>query len=338
MRHIYWFFLFGLLLNLMGFDQAFAKSAGADEPVVEVILYWEAGCPACEKVIEEVLPTLQKRYGQQLVIHPIEIISVQDVEMLYQIGAGYGLTKEQIGVPMLLIGDVALVGSEQIPRQLPSLIEDYLRKGGVRTEIRRAPQAELVYASAAEPVWSGMPLAWGLMAFMLIALGYTAWRMIRAFRGHAMKPLPIWIDRSIPVLAVLGLAVAGYLTYVEGTYTLAVCGPVGDCNAVQSSPYARLFGVIPVGLFGMIGYVAILAAWFWQRFRQDRWSALMPVSILGMAVFGTLFSAYLTYLEIFVIRAVCIWCLASAFIITLLMLASLPAATSWLSIVEEDEP
>lgn len=338
MRYIYWLFLCGLLLNLIGADPVFAKPSRADEPVVEVIVYWEAGCPACEKVLEEVLPPLQERYGQQLVIHPIEIISVQDVEMLYQIGAGYGLTKEQIGVPMLLIGDVALVGSEQIPRQLPSLIEDYLRQGGVRTEIRRAPQAELAATSAAQPVWSGMPLAWGLMVFMLIALGYTTWQTIRSFQGHTVNPLPTWIDRSIPVLAVLGLAVAGYLTYVEGTYTLAVCGPVGDCNAVQNSPYARLFGVIPVGLFGMIGYIAILAAWFWQKFRQDRWSALMPVAILGMAAFGTLFSVYLTYLEIFVIRAVCIWCLASAFIITLLMLASLPAATSWLSIVEEDEP
>ena len=58
--------------------------------------------------------------------------------------------------------------------------------------------------------------------------------------------------------AFIGLAVAGYLTYVETQAVAAVCGPVGDCNAVQTSSYSKLFGLIPVGLIGMAGYVAIL--------------------------------------------------------------------------------
>jgi uncharacterized membrane protein len=59
--------------------------------------------------------------------------------------------------------------------------------------------------------------------------------------------------------------------------------------------------------------------------------------MFGMALFGTLFSIYLTYLELFVIHAVCIWCLASAVIITVLMLLNLPAITLWLAIPDEEE-
>jgi len=89
---------------------------------------------------------------------------------------------------------------------------------------------------------------------------------------------------------------------------------------VQSSAYARLFGVLPVGVLGVAGYVLILAAWTWKRFRSDRLVGYASRLIFGMAFFGTLFSLYLTYLEPFVIKAVCAWCLTSAILITLLLL------------------
>ena len=192
-------------------------------------------------------------------------------------------------------------------------------------------------AAEDNPAWNGLALAWVLMAFMLVALGITAWRVWRAFQGLGAAPGPAWLTWSIPILAVLGLGVSVYLTYVEATSASAVCGPVGDCNAVQTSSYARLFGLIPIGLIGTLGYVAILAAWVWQRLSANGLVDFVPISILGMAAFGTLFSVYLTYLEIFVIKAVCIWCLSSALIITLIMLAGLPPAAAWLSPVEEVE-
>jgi uncharacterized membrane protein len=124
----------------------------------------------------------------------------------------------------------------------------------------------------------------------------------------------------------LGIGVAGYLTYVETTQTLAVCGPVGDCNTVQQSPYARLFGIIPVGLFGLAGYVAILAGSLFSLRSEGRTSAWATIAVFGLALFGTFFSIYLTFLEPFVIGASCAWCLTSAVIITgVLWLTSDPA-------------
>jgi uncharacterized membrane protein len=125
-----------------------------------------------------------------------------------------------------------------------------------------------------------------------------------------------WI---IPFLSILGLIVAAYLAYVEITATEAVCGPVGDCNAVQSSPYAQIAGV-PVAVLGLLNYLAILGMWFFVRFGRGQAADLALLGILILTVVGTVFSIYLTMLEIFVIIAVCLWCLSSAIITAAIML------------------
>ena len=176
---------------------------------------------------------------------------------------------------------------------------------------------------------SGMELAAVVMALQLLALVYTGVTFVRTWRSDApvaVPSVPAWLNVLTPALSIIGLGVAGYLTYVETQAVPAVCGPVGDCNAVQTSSYAMLFGVLPVGLLGAAGYVAILVAWLWGRFRSDRLADYAPLAILAMTVFGVLFSVYLTFLELFVIRAVCMWCLTSAVIMALLMLLSTPPA------------
>jgi uncharacterized membrane protein len=181
---------------------------------------------------------------------------------------------------------------------------------------------------AAETPSSGFTLAWIVMVGMLAALAVTGLLWLRAWKSNlASTPSSAaWMDAAMLILSVAGLGVAIYLTYVETRAVAAVCGPIGDCNAVQSSSYSKLFGILPVGLLGAIGYVAILAAWLWGRFGSDRLSDYAPLAVHGMAVFGTLFSVYLTFLELFVIRAVCIWCLSSAVIMALVLLISLPPA------------
>lgn len=126
-----------------------------------------------------------------------------------------------------------------------------------------------------------------------------------------------WTDGWIPLLSILGIAVAGYLSYIELSNRLAICGPVGDCNRVQQSPYATIGGVLPVGLLGLLGYIGIIVAWVLYRTGpspSQRWAALF---LYLMTWAGTLFSIYLTFLEPFVIGATCAWCLTSAVVITL---------------------
>ena len=191
---------------------------------------------------------------------------------------------------------------------------------------------------SAEQTWlNGIWLAWIILAGMLLALIASVSVLARAFQGKVVTEIKGWSAWSTPLLALLGLGAALYLTYVEGTQAQAICGPIGDCNAVQSSPYALILGVFPVGLFGALGYIAILIAWLWHRFRRDKLAEIAGPAQFGMAAFGVLYSIYLTYLEIFVIRAVCMWCLSSAVIITLLMLLSLGSAAKWLAVLDEEE-
>jgi uncharacterized membrane protein len=127
------------------------------------------------------------------------------------------------------------------------------------------------------------------------------------------------------VLAVLGLAIAAYLTYVHYDGLKVLCLSSGGCETVQASRYAKLGGV-PVALLGLVGYAAILLS---LMVRGENGALLT----LGLVVVGWFFSAYLTYRELFTIDAICQWCVGSAVIMTLLLVVSVarflrvPAAT-----------
>ncbi|MCJ7628819.1 MAG: hypothetical protein MUO50_10585, partial [Longimicrobiales bacterium] len=152
-----------------------------------------------------------------------------------------------------------------------------------------------------------------------------------ALRGYPPRvrgqEWPSWV---IPALVLVGAGVAAYLSFIEVTHSEAVCGPVGDCNTVNQSEYAFLFGVLPVGILGLVGYGLILVLWVLSLSESGKTPRMAKFGIWGAALLGTLFSVYLTFLEPFVIGATCAWCLTSAVVITLLLWATAPlAAKVW---------
>jgi uncharacterized membrane protein len=116
--------------------------------------------------------------------------------------------------------------------------------------------------------------------------------------------------------AVLGLAIAGYLTYVHYAGVAVLCVSGGGCETVQLSPYATLVGV-PVAVLGLAGYLTILAS---LALHSD--AGRLTAAAAALSGFG--FSAYLTYRELFTIHAICQWCVASAVLMT-----TLAVLTSW---------
>jgi uncharacterized membrane protein len=146
-----------------------------------------------------------------------------------------------------------------------------------------------------------------------------------------------WHTWDIPALVIGGLVVAGYLTFVEAANSHPVCGPVGDCGAVQTSRYATLFGFLSVGMLGVIGYSGILVAWIVRQLGPQSLKKLSSIAIWGMCLFGVIFSTYLTFLEPFVIGATCMWCLTSAALMIMLLWISTPAAQQALAIEYEDD-
>jgi uncharacterized membrane protein len=112
------------------------------------------------------------------------------------------------------------------------------------------------------------------------------------------------------VLALIGLGVASYLTYVHYEDIRPVCGLGGDCVKVQTSEWSKLAG-IPVAVLGLAAYATILISLF-----VPGEEALIAGALTSLVGFG--FSAYLTYRELFTIDAICQWCVASAIVMTLL--------------------
>jgi uncharacterized membrane protein len=152
------------------------------------------------------------------------------------------------------------------------------------------------------------------MLVVLVMVFY--WYINPPESGLVLRKWPEWL---VPLLCILGLGVAGYLSYIELSGKEAVCGPVGNCNSVQQSKYATLLGFLPVGVLGLLGYLGILGAWLAHRFGSADLKRLATYAMWAMAIFGVLFSVYLTFLEPFVIGASCAWCLTSAILITLLL-------------------
>jgi uncharacterized membrane protein len=112
------------------------------------------------------------------------------------------------------------------------------------------------------------------------------------------------------LVAVIGLAIAGYLTTVHYAGGTPACAVSHGCATVQQSAYAELWGV-PVALLGLAGYVAILVS-----LARDGEAARTATAFLALA--GAGFSAWLTYVELARLDAVCSWCVGSAICMTLL--------------------
>jgi uncharacterized membrane protein len=165
-------------------------------------------------------------------------------------------------------------------------------------------------------------LALVVLALMVLSLGGVVW-LIR--RGDDPGSPGI----AVPLLALVGLIVAAYLAFVETSGSQAVCGPVGDCNTVQQSEWAKVLG-IHIGVIGVAGYAVALGTWVMARFARGPLADWARLALFAGAAAGTGFSIYLTFLEPFVIGATCLWCLSSAVIVTALMwLTARPGTAAW---------
>ena len=352
--------------------------------VVHAVLFYSPTCPHCQKVITEDLPPLIDTYGAQLEIVGINI-SIPEGQALFQAAwEPLNIPEEWRVVPLLVVGDTWLVGSRDIPAQVPGLIEQGLAQGGIdwpnipglaeaiaaiptpgptveatsqpggtpatppttasTTVPTTVPASAPIAASTTAPTPIPLPteqpttvldriqrdpMGNGLAIVVLIGMiGAVVIVVIRFLRPSPYQALA-WQVWAFPVLCLVGAGVAAYLTYVEASGATAVCGPVGDCNTVQQSQYARLFGVLPIGALGLAAYLLMLVTWLLGRIQSGRYADWAAVANFGMAAIGTLFSSGLTFLEPFVIGATCAWCLTSAIVITaLLWLASGPGTAA----------
>jgi uncharacterized membrane protein len=122
----------------------------------------------------------------------------------------------------------------------------------------------------------------------------TGWRRLRAVHPAVV----------LAVLDLVGLGIASYLASVELRGELPNCGPLHGCEQVALSEYSRIGGV-PVAVFGVgLSLVLFSLAIAWWRTNDGR----LLAAHYGLSLLGVVFEIYFTYLELFVIGAVCVWC------------------------------
>ena len=110
------------------------------------------------------------------------------------------------------------------------------------------------------------------------------------------------------ICAVAGVAISAYLTWIKVSGGQPYCGPIVGCETVNTSPYADVLG-IPVALLGLgVSTAILIGALTWWR--NGSRQGLLVAYVLGLASLPIL--GYLTYLELFVIHAVCVWCVGYA--------------------------
>jgi uncharacterized membrane protein len=137
---------------------------------------------------------------------------------------------------------------------------------------------------------------------------------------HADKTtLPLFWGSA--VFAILGVADAVYLLIYKLTGNSNMCLGNGGCHDVNFSPYSEIYG-IPVSVFGMAAYLAILSILLLEghlKVAQENG----PLAIFGISLVGVAFTVYLTYLELYVIHAICPFCVASAVLIALIFILAI---------------
>jgi len=314
-----------LLILIIGFFSG-SNRVQAQEAVVHAVLFYSPSCGHCKVVIEEVLPDLDQRYGTQLQIFGVNTYTAIGNQLYANFVTDYEILPENQVVPMLLVGDQFLVGGKQIPDLLPGIVDEGLSTGGIpwpKIEGLQEAMAGDYQAEESEEVtettepFSEKPslrdkffgdLA-GNIVSVIVLVGMVASLVITGqnfIKERGPKTgMPSWI---IPVLSLIGIGIAGYLSYVEFNQGRAGCGPVGHCNIVQQSSFATLFGILPVGIAELVGVL------------MSGSNKIINMLLWGFTLVGTLFSLYLTFLEPFVIGASCLWCLSSAVIMTVLFL------------------
>ncbi len=134
--------------------------------------------------------------------------------------------------------------------------------------------------------------------------------------------------RILITLSLIGLLDSIYLTWIKLSDTEAICTGVGACDVVNTSEYSTFAG-LPIALFGAAAYIAFLFLLLYEN-RSEWLQENGPLVLFGLSLIGFLYSLYLTYIELFVIFAICPYCVVSAIIMTLIfILAWFRLRKSW---------
>ncbi|MBK6791228.1 MAG: vitamin K epoxide reductase family protein [Anaerolineales bacterium] len=127
-----------------------------------------------------------------------------------------------------------------------------------------------------------------------------------------------WLYRASIALVIIGLAVSVYMTIYKISGNDGMCLGSGDCSTVNASRFSEVNG-IPVAVFGIVGYVAILLVHLFEN-RNEFFRTNGTLLIFGMSLTGFLFTLWLIYVELVLLQAICPFCVTSQVAMTIIFI------------------
>ena len=129
-----------------------------------------------------------------------------------------------------------------------------------------------------------------------------------------------WLYRAMVALVIVGLAVSVYMTIYKYTGNDGMCLGSGDCSTVNASRFSEVNG-IPVAVFGIAGYAAILIVLFYEN-KNEFFRKNGTLLVFGMSLTGFLFTLWLVSVELELLKAICPFCVTSQVAMTLIFITA----------------
>ena len=311
-----------------------------NEPAVKAVLFYKPNCPECTKAISAVLTEIKRQYQSQLMILAVNTAEIEGGNLYLNAVLELEIPLST-QLPTLIAGDRIFGGVSEIKTLFPIFLKESLTRGGTAWPainsldeiLAKTPESsgrEVAfwitgdrtdrYLTLKNNMFDKLkldPLGNAVSIIMLIFMVGSV--LIKTFysKGLSLARILPKTQGMVPILAVLGMAISGYLTFVKYSNSEAFCGPIGNCNAVQNSSYSILFGFLPVSMAGLGVFFVIVFLWCINAYSKGKYSFLVRFNQL--IIFASmLFFIYLTFLEPFIIGATCSWCLSAALIMTIL--------------------
>lgn len=332
-----------IILTGIGLPEISAQTQGPPG-FTSAVLFYSPECPHCHQVIEDILIPLKFQFPESLQIFGIDSTTSAGSLVFQNYIETFSISSYRQGVPALIIGNTVLVGEEIEHRAVP-VIEAALSAGGaalpdipgllpdagasgsqvdlkpiesVRDEFLRAspaaPQTQVEDLETADKI---------LGLAVLLVLVFSLYFFFLRVSKFGINSNPGAADTRIPfylfLLVIAGLAISLYLSYVEIKQVDALCGPIGECNRVQESSFSSILG-FPVAGLGAVYYFVFFILLCLYKNAERGFARILSLGLLFPALTAVMYSIFLTSLEIWVIHAVCAWCLGSALISAVILM------------------
>ncbi|WP_169309431.1 vitamin K epoxide reductase family protein [Thermodesulfobium narugense] len=255
----------------------------------------------------------------------IMLYKESQAEPFYELAAEYGVKRSDVGIPFMIVGKKVLIGTDEIKKNLPDLIQDGINHGGIPFP-ERVLHSEFAKDIDIKTIKSenfvGESFAIFTVISLLIFASYSLLSLKFTTLTKYLSFIRVFRNYLIFLLIFVGFLISIYLLHLETTSSSGVCIIFSGCNIVQKSSFSRIFGIIPVALLEIFVFFVLFALWIYScKLKRDKIFFFNSRMILFWINFVAVVVAIsLTVLEIFVIKSACIYCLISSIILGLLLI------------------